>query len=70
MDPEEAGCAACAQQPVVRHVALCVALSSSKVKCALMLPQVKSDWVGIIDHWAAAFFSEMDYEVEAENARL
>jgi predicted unusual protein kinase regulating ubiquinone biosynthesis (AarF/ABC1/UbiB family) len=31
--------------------------------------QVKSDWVAIIDKWAEAFFAEMDYSLEAANAR-
>ncbi|GAB4820396.1 hypothetical protein N2152v2_007442 [Parachlorella kessleri] len=32
-------------------------------------PQVRSDWAGIIDNWAEAFFAEMDYSLEAANAR-
>lgn len=29
--------------------------------------QVKSDWCGIIDAWAARFLDEMDYKKEAAN---
>ncbi|KAL4854874.1 Protein ACTIVITY OF BC1 COMPLEX KINASE 3 [Chlorella vulgaris] len=33
------------------------------------VPQVKSDWVGIIDAWAARFLDEMNYTLEAANTR-
>ena len=30
--------------------------------------QVSTDWVGLIDEWAARFFAELDYEAEAASA--
>ncbi|EFN54445.1 hypothetical protein CHLNCDRAFT_24990, partial [Chlorella variabilis] len=33
------------------------------------MPEVKSDWVGIIDNWAGRFLQEMDYLLEAANTR-
>ena len=30
--------------------------------------QVTTDWVGLIDEWAARFFDELDYRTEAQNA--
>lgn len=33
------------------------------------VPQVRSDWVGIIDEWAGRFLEEMDYQLEAHNTR-
>ena len=30
--------------------------------------QVTTDWVGLIDEWAARFFDELDYRTEASNA--
>ena len=27
-----------------------------------------TDWVGLIDEWAARFFEELDYRTEAQNA--
>lgn len=33
------------------------------------VPQVRSDWVGIIDEWATRFLEEMDYRLEADNTR-
>ena len=27
-----------------------------------------TDWVGLIDEWAARFFDELDYRTEAQNA--
>ncbi|KAL4458199.1 hypothetical protein ABPG75_013064 [Micractinium tetrahymenae] len=33
------------------------------------VPQVRSDWVGIIDEWAARFLDEMNYRLEADNTR-
>lgn len=32
------------------------------------IPEMNSDWAGIIDEWATAFFQEMDYQQEAANA--
>lgn len=29
--------------------------------------QVRTNWVGLIDEWAARFFHELDYEREADN---
>lgn len=30
--------------------------------------QVTTDWVGLIDEWAARFFDELDYRTEGRNA--
>lgn len=31
---------------------------------------MNTDWVGLIDEWAARFFQELDYEREARNAAV
>ncbi|KAK9801392.1 hypothetical protein WJX73_005895 [Symbiochloris irregularis] len=41
-----------------------VALASQK------LPQVSTDWVGLIDEWALRFFQELDYRREAVNSEI
>ena len=46
------------------HVMRSVALAASAV------PGAGSDWVGLLDEWAARFFDEMEYEREAETQAM
>lgn len=48
---------------------LCLRITrlTSSLAPTAAVPQVRSDWVAIIDAWAGRFLDEMNYELEARN---
>ncbi|KAK9843545.1 hypothetical protein WJX81_008125 [Elliptochloris bilobata] len=59
------------QRPDVRRgVGLDLYLMHGLAGLLRRLPQVKSDWVGLINEWAGRFFQELDYEREAASAAV
>ncbi|KAK9866008.1 hypothetical protein WJX84_009124 [Apatococcus fuscideae] len=57
------------QRPaMLESIALDLYLMRSFAIFAQRFPNVRTDWVGLIDEWACRFFEETDYEREAANA--
>lgn len=52
---------------VLESVSLDLFLMRQVAVALRSVPEVKSDWAGIIDAWAARFLEEMDYGLEAQN---
>ncbi|KAL3139585.1 hypothetical protein ABBQ38_003904 [Trebouxia sp. C0009 RCD-2024] len=56
------------QRPHVQaSVALDLHLMRRFAEFCQTFPQVRTNWVGLIDEWATRFFHELDYEREAQN---
>ncbi|KAA6425975.1 MAG: eyespot assembly ABC1 kinase family [Trebouxia sp. A1-2] len=56
------------QRPSVQaSVALDLLLMRRFAAFCQTFPQIRTNWVGLIDEWATRFFHELDYEREAQN---
>ncbi|EIE22124.1 ABC1-domain-containing protein [Coccomyxa subellipsoidea C-169] len=57
------------QRPALRRaIALDLFLMRRLALFVKTIPEINTDWVGLIDEWAGRFFQELDYEREARNA--
>ncbi|CAL8467304.1 g6841 [Coccomyxa elongata] len=59
------------QRPALRRaIALDLFLMRRTAIIVRSIPEISTDWVGLIDEWATRFFQELDYEREARNAAV